>query len=195
MTEFLYLTHPQVRIDPSVPVPDWGLSELGRARVEAAIARNAFAGVTHVVSSAERKAIDTAEPIASALGLAVEVRKEMHENDRSATGFLPGPEFEDVANAFFASPNESIRGWEKAIDAQSRIVSQVRSVMQANEGSVLCVGHGGVGTLLMCHFAGVSISRRYDQGPGGGGNVFRYRVDGPTLQPGWTQMEDWPPTA
>ncbi|MEN3381188.1 MAG: hypothetical protein V7608_1232, partial [Hyphomicrobiales bacterium] len=30
-----YLTHPQVKIDPAVPVPSWGLSAAGRARVEA----------------------------------------------------------------------------------------------------------------------------------------------------------------
>ncbi len=24
----LYITHPQVRIDPSVPVPEWGLSDI-----------------------------------------------------------------------------------------------------------------------------------------------------------------------
>ncbi|MCS3495855.1 hypothetical protein M2189_005186 [Bradyrhizobium japonicum] len=30
-----YLTHPQVQIDPTVPVPQWGLSPLGRTRTEA----------------------------------------------------------------------------------------------------------------------------------------------------------------
>lgn len=30
-----YLTHPQVSIDPSIPVPCWGLSEVGKARTEA----------------------------------------------------------------------------------------------------------------------------------------------------------------
>ena len=28
----VYVTHPQVLIDPAVPVPDWGLSPLGRGR-------------------------------------------------------------------------------------------------------------------------------------------------------------------
>lgn len=31
----------------------------------------------------------------------------MHENDRSATGFLPPPEFEAVANQFFANPHKA----------------------------------------------------------------------------------------
>ena len=29
----VYLTHPQVLVDASVPVPEWGLSETGRARL------------------------------------------------------------------------------------------------------------------------------------------------------------------
>jgi hypothetical protein len=70
----------------------------------------------------------------------------MHENDRSATGFLPPAEFEHVANAFFAQPEASIRGWERAIDAQTRIRREVDIVLaRALEGDVLFVGHGGVG--------------------------------------------------
>ena len=32
----LYITHPQVRIDPTVPVPEWGLSETGAQRAREA---------------------------------------------------------------------------------------------------------------------------------------------------------------
>jgi len=92
-THIRYLTHPQVKIDPAVPVPSWGF--------------------------------ETAEIIARELNVTVEVREAMHENDRSATGFLPPYEFETVANRFFADPLVSIRGWERAIDAQLRIVREV----------------------------------------------------------------------
>ena len=60
--------------------------------------------------SAARKALETAWPLAVAAGSAVEVRPDMHENDRSATGFLPGAEFETMADAFFAAPEVSMRG-------------------------------------------------------------------------------------
>ena len=113
-----YITHPQVQIDANVPVPDWGLSEIGRARALAMLEQPWVGSIRRVVSSAERKAIETAEILARQLGLTVEVRERMHENDRSATGFLPPPEFEAVADRFFANPHKSIRGWERAIDAQ-----------------------------------------------------------------------------
>jgi broad specificity phosphatase PhoE len=186
---FRYLTHPQVRIDPAVAVPDWGLTELGAQRVQHLAASGALAGTTRVVSSAERKAIETAEPIAAALGISVEIREAMHENDRSATGFLPPPEFEAVANAFFARPAVSIRGWERAIDAQARIVREVQAVLAGQTaGDTLFVGHGGVGTLLLCHYLKIAITRVRDQ-PAGGGNVFQYAIDDGVVMHGWRPME------
>ncbi len=191
MTAF-YLSHPQVRIDPAVPVPDWGLSEIGVARTRAGASARWLAHVTRIVSSAERKAVETAEIIAAQRKVAVEVRERMHENDRSATGFLPPPEFEEVANQFFARPDESVRGWERARDAQARIVREVGIVMarpEARDGDTLFVGHGGVGTLLQCHVAGRPIARVHDQ-PGGGGNVFAFSWTPPSLAHGWRSLED-----
>lgn len=184
-----YLTHPQVRIDPDVPVPHWGLNEVGSARVAALAARGVLAGTTTIVSSAERKAVETAEPIAASLGIGVAVREAMHENDRSATGFLPPPEFETVVDAFFANSDVSIRGWERAVDAQARIVRETEAVLAAHEaGDVLLVGHGGVGTLLFCHLAGMPIARIRDQ-PAGGGNVFAYDLEARAMVHGWVAME------
>lgn len=191
-----YLTHPEVTIDPSVAVPDWGLSPVGRARIDRLVAQQAFRGTARVVSSAERKAVETAEPIARALGLTVEIRPRMHENDRSATGFLPRETFEAVADRFFAEPTQSVRGWERAIDAQRRIVTEVESVL-ANppEGDVLFVGHGGVGTLLRCWLAGVPISRRHDQPGGKGGCVFSFRMSEPRTVSAWAHVETIAPVA
>jgi len=169
-----YITHPQVQIDASVPVPEWGLSDIGRSRALAMLDQPWVGSIRRIVSSAERKAIETAEILAKHLGLAVEVREAMHENDRSATGFLPPPEFEAIADQFFANPHQSIRGWERAIDAQQRIVSEVEAVLGAADiGDIAFVGHGGVGTLLLLSLSGREISRAGDQ-PAGGGNYFAY---------------------
>jgi broad specificity phosphatase PhoE len=185
-----YLTHPQVKIDPAIPVPSWGLSEVGRARTEAIASRGRLSATTQIISSGERKAIETAEIIAAKLKIDVEVRQAMHENDRSATGFLIPDEFEAVAHQFFAQPHTSIRGWERAIDAQSRIVREVEHVLARNRpGDVLFVGHGGVGTLLYCHYSGFAIDRSHDQ-PAGGGYFFAFTADGRRVQHSWCRLED-----
>jgi broad specificity phosphatase PhoE len=149
-------------------------------------------GTTQIISSGEPKAVETAEIIARKLNIAVEVREAMHENDRSATGFLPASEFEAVADQFFAQPTVSIRGWERAIDAQLRIVREVEHVLARNRaGDVLFVGHGAVGTLLFCHYAGVAIDRTHDQ-PAGGGHYFAFIKDRRRVVHPWRRMEDLP---
>jgi broad specificity phosphatase PhoE len=185
-----YLSHPQVAIDPTVPVPDWGLSPLGLERTQLFARSPLLRQTRRIVSSAERKAVETAQGIASVLGGTVEIRPAMHENDRSATGYLPPPEFEAMADAFFASPDESVRGWERARDAQARIVVEVEAALAGEVlGDILLVGHGGVGTLLLCHLLGQPIARIRDQPPGGG-NLFAFDAGTRIVLHAWRSMEE-----
>jgi broad specificity phosphatase PhoE len=187
-----YLTHPQVKIEPDVPVPSWGLSDVGRIRTEALANAGWLSETTQIISSGERKAIETAATIAGQLNVTVEVRDAMHENDRSTTRFLAPDEFESVADQFFADPLVSIRGWGRAIDAQLRIVREVECVLARNRsGDVLFVGHGAVGTLLFCHYSGLAIDRTHDQ-PAGGGHCFTLVKDGRRVLHPWRRMEDLP---
>lgn len=186
-----YLTHPQVLMEPLKDVRAWSLNEVGSNRVASLAARlGSLSGTRRVVSSDETKALETAMPLALALGVALEVRPRMHENDRSATGFLPPQEFEAVADQFFAEPATSVRGWETAEDAQLRIVAEVKACLAGSQdGDILFVGHGGVGTLLFCALSGIGIDRRFDQGPGGGGCWFAFDFQVRRPQHRWQLME------
>ncbi|WP_426955417.1 histidine phosphatase family protein [Muricoccus radiodurans] len=161
-----FITHPEVMVDPAVPVPRWGLAEVGIRRMRALAAAFAAAGVrpAAVWASTEAKAIEGAGLLAARFGLGVRVLEELGENDRSATGYLPPPEFQAMADAFFARPEESVRGWERAVDAQARIVAAVRAVRaESPAGDLAIVAHGGVGALLRAWLAGAPISRSWDQ--------------------------------
>jgi len=185
----LYVSHPQVRIDPAVPGPRWSLSDVGRARMLAVAHRPWVRALAAVVSSDETKAIETAELLAAASGAPVSIREGMHENDRSATGFLPPPEFERVADAFFANPEISVRGWERAVDAQARVLREVHAALaEAPPGDVAFSGHGGVGTLLFCALSGTPIRRLHDQPPGGGNVLAFDRTSLAVLHP-WRALE------
>jgi len=176
----LYITHPQVSIDPAVPVPQWGLSERGAERAREAGRLPWALALRHIVCSAETKAVETARILAETSGAEIEIVEEMHENDW-----------------FFAHPQESFRGWERAIDAQARIVNAVRAILDRHDTHrpIAFVGHGGVGTLLKCHIEGRRISRSEDQPPGGG-NLFRFSIADFSLAAAspacdWTAMETW----
>ena len=190
MAKLLFITHPEVEVDPARPVARWVLSAPGIARIRAFAAGPQVAEVVAIFASTEAKAIEAAGILAARLGLGVRVAKDLGENDRTATGFLPPPEFEATADLFFAHPETSIRGWERAIDAQRRIVAAVGAVLAdaPATGDIAIVGHGGVGTLLLCHLAGLPIARSHDQIPGGG-SVFAFDRKTSRVLHGWRALE------
>jgi len=186
-----YLSHPQVTIDADMPVTEWPLNNVGQARIAAlcVVAPQMLADTTAIYSSPERKARDSAAPLAAALGLPVQIAGDSSENDRSSTGFLPPKAFEVMADQFFAHPCESVCGWERAIDAQARIVSCVERILtDSPAGDLLLVGHGAVGTLLFCAFSKKSISRAHDQGSGGG-NMMVFDRDSRMPLQNWKSIE------
>jgi broad specificity phosphatase PhoE len=188
---WVFITHPNVVIDPAVPVPRWPLSEQGRARMHAGLRQPWVRDVTTVHCSAEQKAIDGAVILAQHLGLDYTAHDVLGENDRSATGFLPSHEFERVADVFFAEPAVSVRGWERALDAQRRIVAAVQAIdrSDATPGPLALVSHGAVGALLQCWLAGQPISRRWDQPANGGGNWFAFTLEPRALLSPWSAID------
>lgn len=205
MATAYFLTHPDVLIDPAVPVPDWPLSPRGRQRMRQALVQPWVSGIRAIWSSPERKARDGADLLAAYLGLPVTELAGLGENDRSATGYLPRSAFEAMADLFFAHPQESIRGWERAVDAQRRIVAAVDHVLAGHgpadpaladsgpsatrAGDVAIVAHGAVGALLLCHLRGKAITRADDQPPGHGGNYFAFDVATRQLRHGWRPID------
>ncbi len=190
MASAFYISHPQVRIEPAVPVPRWTLSEIGIARLQTLSDAAWIKTLTITHASQETKAVDTANALARIAGCTVVIHHDMGENDRASTGFLLPQEFEAAADAFFATPSTSIRGWERAIDAQSRIVRAVERVLATHDEShpIAFVGHGAVGTLLYCHLAGAPIDRRFDQ-PMGGGNAHVFDLATRRIILPWTPLE------
>ena len=145
-------------------------------------------GIRAVWSSTERKARDCADILARHLNLPVTELAGLGENDRSATGYLPRWEFEALADQFFANPSLSVRGWERAVDAQRRIVAAIDHVLGASVacgGDIAILAHGGIGTLLLCHLRNDKIGREHDQPPNNGGNYFAFDTRTRRLQHGW----------
>lgn len=194
MSILRYITHPNVEIDPHTPVTEWHLSDVGRRRAHALLEQSWIDSVDLVISSAETKAIETAELIAARRNLVVDVRRSTGEIDRSATGFVEPERHELLADQFFADPERSTSGWERAVDAQRRIVDAVSDVLGTPidaVGDVAVVGHGAVGTLLLCHLDGRAISRSHDQS--GQGHYWSYDRSDHRLLHAWRPIDEVPP--
>jgi broad specificity phosphatase PhoE len=189
MSELYFITHPQVVVDPAVPVPQWPLSAVGLARMTALLRQPWVPGIMRLFASPERKALDGAGVLGRHLHLSVAQVADLAEIDRSTTGYLPHAEHELVTDEFFASPGESVRGWERAVDAQRRIVAAVAG-LAAGAGDMAVVSHGAVGALLLGHLTSSEITRDHDQPGAGGGNYFAVR-DGALLH-GWRPIDGLP---
>ncbi len=192
MASVYFITHPDVLIDPAVPVPEWALSPLGLRRMQTLLKQPWVPGLREVWCSTERKAMDGARAIGTAVGVTPRPHSALKENDRSATGYLPKAEFEATADAFFANPHQSVRGWERAIDAQRRIVLAIETIITATQAAhdVAIVSHGAVGALLLCRVKQCPISRTEDQPEVGGGNYFCLDSTTLALRHGWRRFED-----
>jgi broad specificity phosphatase PhoE len=188
---FYFITHPDVVLDPAVPIPQWPLSERGQRRMRSLLSQEWLFQVDVIYCSTEQKAIDGAAILSAATGVPFHAVAELGENDRSATGYLPHAEFEATVDAFFAHPRESVRGWERAEAAQERIVGAVARIARAapGYGPIAVVSHGGVGALLLCHLKGRSIARMEEQPGASGGNYFLFHVPEGALVHGWRPID------
>lgn len=167
MQHILYLSHPEVSIDPQTPVPEWKLSDQGRRRLVAAIARGWPGRGWRIITSPETKAQQTAELLANAFGLPLHIHPDMHEVDRSSTGYIVHDQHEALADALFGQPEIGPKGWESAQAASARITKSYQEVIAEVSDNLLFIGHGAVGTFLWCALTKTPISRAADQRRGG----------------------------
>lgn len=189
MAVLRYVSHPNVVIDPAVLVPQWGLSDLGRRRAQQLHQQPWLAGVQRIVASAETKAQDTAKIIATHVGLEIETRPATGETDRTSTGFVPEERHDELARRYFAEPEVSADGWERSVDSQRRIVDATADlVASTNRQETVVVGHGGVGTLLLCHLGSLAIDQRHDQP--GQGHYWAYDIAAGSVIHRWRAVDD-----
>ena len=163
----LYLSHPEVKIDAQTPVPEWEISDQGRRRLVAACARGWPGRGWRIISSPETKAQQTAELLANRFALPLHIHPDMHEVDRSATGYLPHDQHEAMADTLFANPDIGPGGWESANAASARITKAFEEVLAEVSDNLLFVGHGAVGSFLWCALTKTPITRAADQRRGG----------------------------
>lgn len=186
-----FITHSDVEISADVPVTQWPLSATGRARFRVMLNQPWVNIISAIYCSTEQKAIDSVKILADHLGIRYTQVAELGENDRSSTGFLKPVEFEATADRFFASPTTSIRGWETAAAAQSRIVDAISYINNTDQSqdSIAIISHGAVGTLLYCFYTGKIIDRRWDQPGQGGGNYLSLELETKAACSWWKSID------
>lgn len=191
MSMILYITHPEVVIDPYTPVPEWGLSTVGLERLRSALNGWSLPNISAIHSSPERKALDTSQEFRDRFGCNINVLESLAELDRSSTGYLPQKEHDTISSQAFKNPSKSIRGWERVSMLQSRTVdcfNQIAATLD-NGKIALISGHGGAGLTLYAHLKRERTFRK-ELAARRMGSIFAVRVADNSIVFPWTPLEE-----
>jgi broad specificity phosphatase PhoE len=136
----LLVRHSAPELDPSVPSEEWWLSEEGRRRCRPLAERLASFEPRVLLASTEPKARETAELVAPALGLEVQLSDGLRETARRTIGWLASEEIDRGIRELFERPREVVFGEESAEAALARFQAAIAGLSEP----AVVVTHGTV---------------------------------------------------
>jgi broad specificity phosphatase PhoE len=157
MKYLIFVKHSLPQIVENVPARKWKLSADGKVRAQLLAERLQSYQPEIVVSSIEPKAVETAEIIAHARNLKMQIMQDLHEHDRSNVAYLSRDEFESAVQNFFDHPNELVFGNETANQSHQRFHNAVNAVLNKfiNQ-TIVIIAHGTVISLFVSRRTGAS---------------------------------------
>ena len=153
----ILVRHAQPEIDPERSAADWALSESGRlAARELAFAIVSLApGV--VVTSPERKAVETGAEIAAVLDLGLTIDDDLREQGLTSLPFLSNTEFREAVERHFRESERVVLGNESSAAAGQRLeraLSQLERSAAGVHGMPVIVTHGRVLASFLARLTG-----------------------------------------
>lgn len=158
--ELLLIRHAEPERVPEGPRPaDPGLTPAGRDQAAALATWLAPEPLDAVISSPLRRARETAEPIAVARGLVMEIDDDLAEYDREATSYIPVEELRATGDPRWHAMVEGrlpdLAGTDPEAFRRRVIAAIERTVAQYPGGRVAVVSHGGVINAYVGHILGI----------------------------------------
>jgi len=158
MTSVIIVRHAQPEIDPSQPAAEWRLSEAGReATRELALVIGRFSP-GRIVTSPERKAMETGGEIAAVLDLQVATEDHLGEQGLRNLPYLSDDAFRQAVRTHFLRPDEIVLGGESARDAGTRLARGIDNAHQYSPetlGPSIFVSHGRVLSSFLSRLTGM----------------------------------------
>ena len=141
---------------------DPGLTTRGREQSARLAEWLAAEPITHVVSSPLRRARETAAPIATRLGLELEVDRELREYDTGSGSYIPIEELRAAKNDDWYATIEGrwdVLGHEPPSAVGDRVVPRFEELIARFPGrTVAVVAHGGVINVYLAHVVGLDAA-------------------------------------
>ena len=150
MRKLILIKHAAPLVDPQKSSEQWKLSEKGRESCAPLADALRALEPKILVSSEEPKAQETAQLAASRLSVPTQTAKNLHEHDRSNVPHMRSGEFISHMELFFRKPEDLVLGKETAAEAQARIESALRDLLEKHpSGNIAVVTHGTVLALFL----------------------------------------------
>jgi len=142
----------------------WELTAEGRGRCEALAERLRNYEPGLIASSAEPKARQTTDLVASRLGLEASVLPELGEHRRESEPWLASTdEFQARIRALLRRPAELVYGEETGDEAADRLQAALDGLVARHAGrTVVAVTHGTVMSLYLARVAGLDAVRTWE---------------------------------
>lgn len=152
----ILVKHSLPEIIPSLPAHLWRLSDVGRMRCKPLAEKIAVYKPDFFVSSAEPKAVETAQAVTQRLNRTFAVVEGLHEHERHHTAWESQEQFAAQVAEFFWHPQELVFGNETAAQAEARFSKALAGVMAEHPRKTLVVfAHGTIITLWVARATGV----------------------------------------
>lgn len=140
---------------------DPGLSPIGRQQVAQCVRALAAAAPPEALYSSDlRRALESAAPIAEALGLEVRVERALRERSLGDAEGRPtamlGPESSGVTDGWVVDADAAPTGGESVRELYGRVVSCAARILSLHRGDVVLVCHGGVVRVLSAWLDGIA---------------------------------------
>lgn len=150
MRRLILVRHAAPTQDPAIPSREWSLSPAGQSDAERLTEMLAPYAPVAIITSDERKARQTAQPLTQRLSLTVEVAAGLHEHERRTVGLLSAEVFQATMKRFYAEPDALVFGEETAHQALARFVAAIEEVLAHHpNGDIAIFTHGTVMTLFV----------------------------------------------
>ena len=166
MTTFLLIRHGHTEwVGKAIAgrSPGVGLSEKGKGELPALVQALSSFKIHAIYSSPLDRTLETARPIASSLGIEINVREELNEIDYGEwTGRELQPLRQDPLWARYQRFRSTTRipGGERFTEVQARVVDVIEELRQAHpEQIVALVSHGDTIRVVIAHYLGMNLDQ------------------------------------
>jgi broad specificity phosphatase PhoE len=151
----ILIRHSQPVIRADIPYEEWELSEHGRQCCISLTERIRVYRPVEVVTSREKKAIQTGKILAQILAIPATIEPGLHEHVRDDLGNLSRIFIETKLKHFFEQPSRLVFGRETAEQALRRFSAAMTDVIDLHPtGSLAIVAHGTVISLWVTNIIG-----------------------------------------